>query len=247
MALFQGTVRSQALDMDTRVHVIIPRDYYDAQGQPKRTVDKVLYLLHGLRQSGDAWLHLSNAERYARYHGCALVIPEVQRSWYCDLPNGMRYFTYITEELPRLMRDMFRLPDDRESTYIGGLSMGGYGALKCVLRHPERYAGALCFSGAFYTIASPEGRAYCGLSDAPLPPEDDIARLIAAFPADAPRPRLYLACGTEDFLFQDNLRCRDALAAAGFNPTWEAWSGGHDWIFWDAALQKAMTLIDTPD
>ena len=243
MALFQGTVRSLALGMDTKVNVVLPYDYYDAQGNPKGEVNKVLYLLHGLKQNADAWLRYSSAERYANYGGYALVVPEVQRSWYRDLPGEMNYLTYIAEELPRVMHTMFRLPQGREHTYIGGLSMGGYGALKCALAHPEQYAGAMCFSAAFYSLEPQARRVLLGFGEEPLPEEDDVDRLIAAFPQDAEKPRLYIACGTEDGLFASNERCVATLKDAGFDPAWECWPGGHDWKFWDAALQKATALF----
>lgn len=236
MAVFQGTIRSRALDMDTKVNVILPYDYYDAQGNPK-PVDKVLYLLHGLKQNADAWLRYASAERYANYYGYALVVPEVQRSWYCDVSGDMHYFRYIAQELPGVMHAMFRLPQGREHTFIGGLSMGGYGALKCALTYPERYAGAMCFSSAFYTLERDGARMFF-IGPGPLKERDDTDHLIRTFPEGVAKPRLYVACGTEDGLFEDNERARDALIARGFDVAWEAWSGGHDWKFWDAALAK---------
>ena len=97
MAYFQGSVRSLVLGMDTNVNVVLPHDYYDAQGNPGK-YDKVLYLLHGLKQNADAWPRMSSAERYADYYGYALVIPEVQRSFYTDMAGGPAYFTYLTED-----------------------------------------------------------------------------------------------------------------------------------------------------
>ena len=243
MALWQGTIRSQALNMDIKVNVVLPYDYYDAEGKPRGKVDKVLYLLHGLKQNADAWIRYTSAEHYAGYTGYALVVPEVQRSWYRNLPGEMNYLTYIAEELPRVMNAMFRLPQGRENTFIGGLSMGGYGAMKCALAHPEQYAGAMCFSAAFYSLEAVQRRLMLGFTEDPLPQEDDIDKLIAAFPADAEKPKLYVACGTEDGHFHDNERCRDTLKAAGFDLTWECWPGGHDWTFWDAALVKGMQLM----
>ena len=242
MAFWQGTIRSRALDMDTRVNVILPYDRYDAEGNP-RPAGKVLYLLHGLKQNAEAWYRYAALEQYANRNGYVVVIPEVQRSWYCDLPGGMNYFTYVAQELPEVMNRMFRLPQGRENTFIGGLSMGGYGALKCALRHPEKYAGVMCFSAAFYSLEPAERRALLGLPEE-YKAEDDIDKLIAAFPADAEKPGLYVACGTEGHLYQVNLRCLDNLKKAGFDVTWECWPGGHDWTFWDAAVEKGMKLFD---
>ena len=254
MAYFQGAFRSLTLGMDTNVNVILPYDRYTDDGQPGK-YDKVLYMLHGLKQNADAWPRMSGIERYANHHGYAVVIPEVQRSFYTDMAKGMRYFTYLTEELPQAVQKMFHLPQGRENTYVGGLSMGGYGALKCALTRPDLYAGAMCFSGGYYSMEYPdllmkryysrgELEAVLG-EDFKVRPQDDLDHLMRTFPADAQKPGLYLACGTEDFLYQSNLRVRDALRANGFDPVWEEWEGAHDWDFWDKAAQRAMKLFDT--
>jgi len=253
MAYFQGAIRSYVMGMDTNVNVILPHDYYDAQGNPGK-YDKVMYLLHGLKQNADAWPRMSSAERYANYYGYALVIPEVQRSFYTDMPGGPSYFTYLTEELPALMHAMFRLPIGRENTYVGGLSMGGFGALKCALTYPDRYRGAMCFSSGFYSLEHAEKlikayykpgelRAILG-DDLAVTPENDLDYLIKNFPADAKKPELYLCCGTEDFLMAANIRARDTLRANGFDLTWEQWEGAHSWRFWDTALEKGMQLFN---
>ena len=252
MAYFQGVFRSKVLQMDTAVNVAIPYDYYDDCGRPGR-YDRVLYLLHGLKQNADAWPRMSGAERYANYHGYALVMPEVQRSFYTDMAFGPRYFTYLTEELPAVISALYRLPTDRAHTFVGGLSMGGYGAMKCALTRPDLFAGAMCFSSGFYMLDDPDwlGRAYyskaelAGVIGSELrrAPADDLERAMDAFPKDQKRPRLYVACGTEDPLYQKSARMRDALRARGFAPEYEEWPGAHDWTFWDAALQKGMAYM----
>lgn len=252
MAYLQSSIRSLALGMDTNLNIILPADRYDAQGKPTG-YDKVLYMLHGLKQNADAWPRHSCIERYANHYGYAVIIPEVQRSWYCDLPGGTNYFTYITEELPELVHRMFKLPEGRENTYIGGLSMGGYGALKCALRRPDLYCGAMCYSSGFFSLENAqhlmdvyysEGEMKSILGqDLTLRDEDSLDYLIRHFPKDAQKPRLYVSCGTEDFLIKANVRCRDLLKENGFDVTWEAWEGIHDWKFWDVAAQRSMELF----
>lgn len=252
MAYLQSSVRSMALGMDTNLNIILPADRYTAEGKPA-PFDKVLYMLHGLKQNADAWPRNSAIERYANHYGYAVIIPEVQRSWYCDLPGGTNYFTYITEELPELVHRMFRLPQGRENTYIGGLSMGGYGALKCALRRPDLYCGAMCFSSGFFSLEQPQRlmKIYYGLGemqsilgpDLKLRDEDSLDYLIRHFPKDADKPKLYLSCGTEDGLIASNIRARDLLVSEGFRVTWEEWEGIHDWKFWDVAAHRAMKLF----
>ena len=61
---------------------------------------KVLYLLHGLSDDASAWQRYTSIETLAGAYGLVVVMPSAGRSFYCDLPNGQLYFTYLTEELP---------------------------------------------------------------------------------------------------------------------------------------------------
>src|SRR3990172_3362593 len=108
---------------------------------------KVLYLLHGLSDDASAWQRYSPIEILARRYGLVVVMPSVGRSFYADLPNGQKYFAYLTEELPHYLQDVFGILPRPEYTMIAGLSMGGYGALKAALAFPERYFAAASFSG----------------------------------------------------------------------------------------------------
>ncbi|MEG2701232.1 MAG: alpha/beta fold hydrolase, partial [Clostridia bacterium] len=153
MAFFRGTIRSDTLMMDTVLNVAIPFETNIAL-RPGMQKDKTIILLHGLKQNADSWSRYSMMEYYAHELGYHVVMPEVQRSFYSDMVNGMNYFTYLSTELPWIMEHVFHLPMER--LYVGGLSMGGFGALKLALHYPERFAGALCFSSGFYMLEKPK-------------------------------------------------------------------------------------------
>ena len=70
---------------------------------------KVLYLLHGLSDDASAWQRYSAIETIAAAYGLVVVMPSVGRSFYIDQPNGQLYFTYLTEELPHYLADVFDL------------------------------------------------------------------------------------------------------------------------------------------
>jgi len=108
---------------------------------------KVLFLLHGLSDDASAWQRFTSIETLAAAYGLVVVMPSAGRSLYVDQPNGQKYFTYLVEELPQYLADVFGLKPRREDTYIAGNSMGGYGAVKAALLHPENYAAAASFSG----------------------------------------------------------------------------------------------------
>lgn len=248
MAYFRGTIRSQILDMDTLVNVVLPYDY--PQAEPERTY-KTLYLLHGNKQNADAWMRFSEAERLANELGFVLIMPEVQRSFYTDMKFGLRYFSYVTEELPIVMNKMFRIPQERERTFVGGLSMGGFGAMKCVLNRPDLYAGALCFSSAFYRLDEPEKMTHIRLCemqsmiglDFAIEKENDLNAMMDRYPNHIKKPILYIACGTEDFLYEHNQRMCRELEFRHFPYRYEEWEGIHNWKFWNVALQKGMRFL----
>jgi putative tributyrin esterase len=59
--------------------------------------------------------------------------------------HGGRYWTFLSEELPALVARFFRVSDRPQDTFVAGLSMGGYGALKWALRRPDQFAGWRCW------------------------------------------------------------------------------------------------------
>lgn len=240
MAYFDGTVFSEALGMMTSLAVILPEDRKDKGGAP------VLFLLHGLSDNHSAWVRRTNIDRYAQAAGMAVVMPEVQRSFYADMTYGLRYFTYIAEELPKLCRRMFRITADREDTYIAGLSMGGYGAFKTALTYPGRYAAAASFSGVMDIAARvPEGDPeFTAINNGQPAKGGDLFHLAdKAAKHKKGCPRLYLCCGEADALLDDNRRYHAHLQDLGLAHTYEEWAGGHEWGFWDAGVQKALRFF----
>src|SRR3954464_521265 len=142
---------SEELSLSTSMTVLLPQRTPTPIGITGRTVGgapPVLYLLHGLSDDDSIWLRRTSIERYVAPLGLAVVMPQVHRSFYTDEAAGGRYWTFLSEELPDLVATFFRLSARREDTFVAGLSMGGYGALKWGLRHPDRFAAAASLSGA---------------------------------------------------------------------------------------------------
>lgn len=250
MAIFRGTIRSKSLMMDTMVNVIVPYEHFYIA--PKAPQNKTVILLHGLKQNADAWNRMSRIEQFAHMTGFNVVIPEVQRSFYTDMPYGLKYFEYVAEEIPEMIRSVFNIPVDGENLYVAGLSMGGFGAMKCALTYPDRFAGAMSYSGALRCLEdvakypeifpADEFRAILGM-DLKCQPENDLMQL-AEKTANAPRrPKLYIACGTEDFLIAQNQEMYEHVKNLGYDVTYEEWPGIHDWLFWDRACGRSLAMM----
>ena len=148
MALLNVDFHSYYLGMDSPLTVLLP----EKRGRkPEAAPDKkypVLYLLHGHADDNTAWIRKSDLELLVRDHDVIVVMPSAHRSFYTNGKYGHLYFDYITKELPIVVSNFFPASTRREDTFIGGLSMGGYGALKAALSCPEQYAGVAAMSAA---------------------------------------------------------------------------------------------------
>ena len=143
MPFMEFSFHSDDLKQNVNISVILPSvsgEIGTASGA--FATYKTLYLLHGLSGNHTSWFNQTSIGRYAAQYGIAVVMPEVGRSWYTDTAYGANYYTFIAEELPRICRTYFKgMSDKREDNFIGGLSMGGYGALKTAFKNPDKYAG----------------------------------------------------------------------------------------------------------
>ncbi len=242
MALVRCDFPSETLGLDTSMTVLLPDEPVPAAGFA------TLYLLHGLSDDDTAWVRRTGIERYVEPYGLAVVMPSVHRSFYTDEVHGGRYWTFLSQELPALAGRYFRLSERRADTFVAGLSMGGYGAVKWALRHPERFAAAASLSGALDVAtrqAQPREvdsewleRVYGGHSVAGT--DDDLFALLRR---STPPPPLYVACGTGDFLYPDNVRFRDACTAAGVPLTVDFGPGEHVWEYWDRTVQDVLAWL----
>ncbi len=215
---------SETLEIAVTVNVILPNGYKVGDGT------KTLYLLHGLSDDHSCWCRYTSIERYAREKNIAVVMPAVNRSFYlnCELGN---YWTYVSEELPRVIRDTFGLSDKREDNFVAGLSMGGYGAMRHALLLPERYFAAGSFSGAFNV------EEFMGDSSL-VNTENDVKYMLKKrFNERAELPRLYQHIGRNDSLYDVNQRFRDLLKDLRIPVKYVEDNGDHSWKYWDEQVK----------
>ncbi|MFC5701898.1 alpha/beta hydrolase [Cohnella faecalis] len=259
MPLFQCDFFSDTLKMATSMTVILPRDPSKFAKEPDGSSSgkyPTLYLLHGLSDDHTIWLRRTSIERYADEFGIAVVMPNVHRGFYTNMKNGFDYWTFVSEEVPSFAQASFPLSARREHNFAAGLSMGGYGALKMALRRPEMFAAGAGFSGALDVVSESldflfEKREYeriFGSKAETRGSDDDLFRLAEKLAAsDGPVPKLYQCCGTEDFLYEDNLRFLKHIRALGLELLYEEGPGGHEWGYWDAAIRRTLEWLPLPE
>jgi S-formylglutathione hydrolase FrmB len=254
VALVRVDFFSEVLEVGTSMTVLLPQASEEQIGVVSTSSTNadfpVLYLLHGLSDDSTAWLRYTSIERYAAPLGLAVVMPQVQRSFYADEAHGERFFTFLSEELPEIVARFFRVSRRREDTFVAGLSMGGYGALKWALHQPERFAAASSLSGALdldvLTVDEWRRPLLDRVFDGAVGPHDDLFALLEAADVDT-LPSVYVGCGTEDHLYDANLRFLDAATAAGVDVHVDLRPGEHEWGIWDAMIRDVLAWLPLRD
>ena len=260
MAFLDVHCFSDALGLSVSFYVLLPqkaaRQIGVADGE-QRAQYPTLYLLHGLSDDHTIWLRRTSIERYAAAKNLAVVMPAVGRSFYQDMANGAKYWTFVSEELPALCQQWFPLSPKREDNFVAGLSMGGYGALRLGLARPDKFAAAASLSGARdlarrlreagkdgSRMSKAEWTGIFGPELKGVGTDADLfflAQRVAASPD--PKPGLFLCCGTDDELLADNRAFRQHLDAVHLEHHYEEGPGQHEWGYWDAQIQRVLDWL----
>lgn len=258
MILNEVNFLSETLDLRSTMNVLVPQRTLDEMKGTRPARYRTLYLLHGHSDDHTAWMRWTSIEKYAEGLNLIIVMPAVNLSFYTDMAYGGKYLQFISEEVPAVVRDLFSLSSAREDNFVAGLSMGGYGAFKLALTYSDRYAAAASLSGAVGIAANVKGH---GIHDPKIWGAEmrnvfgDLSKVtgskhdllaLARKAARAPvKPRLYQCCGTEDFLYADNTRFRDAVRKLPLDLTYEEGPGEHVWAYWDKMIQRVLAWMFT--
>lgn len=259
MALIQGDFYSTALAKLTNYYLVLPNDVFPGMIEGNKHYSrnmKTLYLLHGYSGSARDWLLGSRAQELAIQYNLAIAMPTGDNSFYLDRKGtGRAYCQHVGKEFIDYTRKTFGLSDRREDTYIGGNSMGGFGAIHTGLAFPETFQSILALSSALiiHDIKNqPEGFTN-GMADYEYystvfgdlkqleHSENNPEQLVRRRKEEGKEiPAIFMACGTEDFLLEQNRSFHTFLKEEQALVTYQEGPGVHDWSFWNEYLEKGI-------
>ena len=255
--------KTQDFNLDSKLlarkmpyRVILPVSYKTSN---EKTFYPVIYLLHGLTGHFDDWANKTKLADYAEKYNYIIVMPEGNNGWYTDsasVPND-RYESYIIKELIPEIDKNFRTAADKKHRAIAGLSMGGYGSIKFGLKYPEMFALAGSFSGALGAAVWTEKEvgargtaasllSVYGIEKSETRRNNDIFQMIRDISPDKIKnlPFLYVDCGTEDFLYQNNRDFVSLLQEKKVPHEYRQLPGGHDWKYWNSQVIEFLELSE---
>lgn len=239
--------QSAALGRRGNVTLFVPRQAEGHSSLP------IAILLHGVLGTHWSWALNGGAHLTAQ----ALIDEGTIRPMVLALPSdgqeaqGTGYLTYphadcerwIVEDVPAAVRHVLDCTDEQSPLFIGGLSMGGYGALRLGGKHPHLFRGISAHSSCtehehlrLFVERIPDG-----------PVCDDPAELSAAHWLIAHRDRLppvRFDCGVEDKLIEHNRALHAVLDEAGVVHTYEEYPGAHSWAYWEEHLRDTLCFFE---
>lgn len=246
---------SHSLNRYTSFKMYIPDDIRNYGGKYDKENMKTLFILHGYTQDGTNWIPDYIAEKY----NFAVVIPNGENSFWLDgLSTGHNFCTYVGEELTEYVRNTFGLAKSTEDTAIMGYSMGGFGALHTAFSYPDTFGKVCALSSALivHEISGMKENGNNGVANyayyhewfgdldnvinSDSNPEKLVIQLVKH---DKKVPQIYMACGTEDFLLENNRQFHSFLNDNHIQHIYCESAGGHDMTFWSEYAVKFTEMM----
>ena len=266
MATFQVNFTSTTLNRTVPLYVILPTDKITFPGMPKREEGKpfkTLYLLHGVLGNCTDWLHGTRIQRWAEENDLAVVMPSGDNAFYVDQPWNWNYYgEFVGREIVEFTRRTFPLSHKREDTYIAGLSMGGYGAIRNGLKYHKTFGCIAALSAAlvvnesmlerveaenaFFFINTKSYAQSCFGQDLEAALKSDVNPKVLVdqlIEEKAEFPKIYMACGKDDGLLPTNEDFVAYLKERDIDVEFEVGPGNHEWDFWDTYIKKVLEWL----
>lgn len=266
MCLIHVDFFSVSLMRITDYYAVIPNDISPdvREGNPHYNRPmQTLILLHGYTGRSSDWITGSPVRELSNKYNLAVLMPDGSNSFYIDRKEtGSAYSTYVGQELLTHARSLFHLSNKREDTFIGGFSMGGFGAIRNGLKYSDCFSKIIGLSNALVTYMLADLNKTEGNLLANIPyfenifgdldktwytdknPEVLVQELVQG---GKEIPKLFLTCGTEDELLDVNRRFDKFLSANGVEHEYMEDAGMHDWAFWNKCLIPAFNWLTVSD
>ena len=263
MGILKYEFYSVILGCETTITMTIPELHPAVRTRPLEDIYRdgvkfpTIYMLHGGGESSGSWIRQSQIERLSNEKRFMTVAIDAMESFYCDMAEGRKYFTYLTQEVMRLVQTRFHSSPLREDNFVLGFSMGAHGAMKVALRCPEKFTACFAMSGAKDQVKMGKLALEMGISadnssvtrafgpmDEIYGSENDLLHLAKGLKESGkPAPLLYMSCGTEDYGFELCKEYKDYLDGLGLKNEFFAVPGGHDYEYAGRMLDKAVNEV----
>lgn len=259
MSIQHVRFNSESLRRPAHFNLILPNDtpsWFLKDNPSYNRPTKTLVLLHGYGEDEYTWITDFNISALAFQNNLAVILPAGENGFYVDSEaTGKKYATLIGQEIIEYVRKNYNLATKKEDTFICGYSMGGYGAMHIAFQFPDTFSACSGLSSAtiqkslkplqpgqtnsvanfdYYTAV------FGTLSNIDNTPMDIEFQIKIMKEKNIAIPRIYCACGTEDFLLCENRVLHAFYEKENIEHVYKESSGAHDMRFWSEYLPKVV-------
>lgn len=206
---------------------IVPLNYSEDKSYP------FLYLLHGKDSSSSHWFNSIGLKKTLDYffskglQEMIVILPDGENTYYVDDYQGdIKYETFFQEVFMPEVEKEFRFCGDPSQRWIGGFSMGGYGALYHTLKYPGKFS--FCYAMSTPTDGKGDVRTPSPISFI----DTQHLELI---------PSLHFDIGNNDGFLEVNLEAHLALDLLSIPHEIIVREGAHNASFWK---ESVFILLD---
>ncbi len=264
MAFYDISFRSEVNSRVSNVKVELPNDKNEYEKlragiEHYERPMKVLYLLHGYSNDNSEWANMTYVRDFSERYNIAMVMPYGDLSFYVDgEANTNRFGSYIFEELPEYLHRSLGLPLEREHNFVGGCSMGGFGAIRAAYYYPEKFERAFAMSPAILTDGmenmTPEDRNpmadyyyYRQTFGDPKKIGTSVNNpryLLKELKKNGKRlTPLYIICGKQDFLLERDRAFVEFLREQEAPMEYHEVEGPHDFTAWRDHFEECIRFL----
>lgn len=205
----------------------------------------VFYLLHGMSDDYSIWQRRTRIEVYVVNRPVIVVMPDGFRGRYTNNNQGPAYFDYMTQDLVEMVERTFPAKTSRPGRCVGGLSMGGYGALRLALGRPDMYASVNSHSGSVLGASmklnpAKDADRIRTFGKDPRKTDHDLIELARRAKKAGRLPKILIDCGVDDSLIEQNRKYVAELNKMEIDHTYHEFPGAHTWDYWDLHIREAL-------
>ncbi len=252
-----SSVPSKILGRSVPYCILLPPSY-DAD---KSRRYPILYFLHGLHENAEILLNsggwdliqdLWNQHRIGEY---LIVTPSADNSFYINSLNGRDdYQSFFIREFVPYIEHRYRARAERTQRGIGGVSMGGYGALRLAFLYPQLFVavtahspalidepGAQLAPGVAAEVTQFVGTAFGSPFDAAYWRRESPFTIVKTRPRPAGL-KIYFDCGMRDsFGFNRGAeKFHQLLDSHGVPNEFHLYPGSHDWAYFAQHMPASL-------
>ncbi|MBT8184978.1 MAG: esterase family protein [Eudoraea sp.] len=214
----------------------------------------LVILLHGVYGSCWSWAYKGGVHLTAWHMMQAGEIPPMVIAMPSDglwgdgsayIPHTSKNFEkWIVEDVPKAVIENIDLVSETSKRYIGGLSMGGFGALRLGIKYSDLFTAVSAHS-SITAIEQMQNFVEEPLTNYLQEEAHENSIIGIALNNKTKLPKIQFDCGLDDPLLEENRKLHQQMADNKIEHIYKEYPGGHEWSYWEKHVKESLLFFDS--